>query len=96
MNKNLLVVALMAGAMLLTGCASKKDLQNCQTENQRLSSEYQDAKETIAANNARIKSLEEQLAAANSHADALQSSLDKSLDERQLQQREHREARGPD
>lgn len=65
--------------MLLTGCASKKDLQNCQTENQRLSSEYQDAKETIAANNARIKSLEEQLAAANSHADALQSSLDKSL-----------------
>ena len=79
MNKNLLVVALMSGALLITGCASKKDLQNCQTENQKLTTEYQNAKETIAANNARIKSLEEQLAAANSHADALQSSLDKSL-----------------
>jgi len=49
MKKNLLVLTLCAGALLMTGCASKKDLQNCQSENQRLSSEYQNAKETIAA-----------------------------------------------
>lgn len=79
MKKNLFVVALMAGALLLSGCSSKKELQNCQTENAQLTSDYNTAKTTIAANNERIKSLEEQLAAAKSHADALQSSLDKSL-----------------
>ena len=55
----------------MTGCASKKDLQNCQSENQRLTSEYQNAKETIAANNARIRSLEDQLAQAKASAAAL-------------------------
>ncbi|WP_077196225.1 OmpA/MotB family protein [Prevotella ihumii] len=79
MKKNLLILTLIAGSFLITGCASKKDLQNCQTENQRLSSEYQNAKETIAANNARIKSLEDQLAQAKASAAALQGSLDKSL-----------------
>ena len=79
MKKNLLVLTLCAGALLMTGWASKKDLQNCQSENQRLSSEYQNAKETIAANNARIKSLEDQLAQAKASAAALQSSLDQSL-----------------
>ena len=79
MKKNLLVLTLCAGTLLMTGCASKKDLQNCQSENQRLSSEYQNAKETIAANNARIKSLEDQLAQAKASAAALQSSLDQSL-----------------
>ena len=42
MKKNLLVLTLCAGALLMTGCASKKDLQNCQSENQRLSSECPD------------------------------------------------------
>ncbi|ATV52863.1 OmpA/MotB family protein [Prevotella intermedia] len=79
MKKILLVLTLCAGALLMTGCASKKDLQNCQSENQRLSSEYQNAKETIAANNARIKSLEDQLAQAKANAAALQGSLDQSL-----------------
>lgn len=79
MKKNLLVLTLCTGALLMTGCASKKDLQNCQSENQRLSSEYQNAKETIAANNARIKSLEDQLAQAKANAAALQGSLDQSL-----------------
>ena len=79
MKKNLLVLTLCPGALLMTGCASKKDLQNCQSENQRLSSEYQNAKETIAANNARIKSLEDQLAQAKASAAALQGSLDQSL-----------------
>ena len=79
MKKTILVLTLCAGALLMTGCASKKDLQNCQSENQRLSGEYQNAKETIAANNARIKSLEDQLAQAKASAAALQGSLDKSL-----------------
>ena len=79
MKKNLLTFTLVAEAILLSGCASKKDLENCQTENQRLTGEYQSAKETIAANNARIKSLEDQLAQAKASAAALQGSLDKSL-----------------
>ncbi|MDD7272614.1 MAG: OmpA family protein [Prevotella sp.] len=79
MKKNLLALTLVAGALLVTGCASKKDLENCQTENRRISSEYQNAKETIAANNARIKSLEDQLRQARESAAALQGSLDKSL-----------------
>ena len=79
MKKTILVLTLCAGALLMTGCASKKDLQNCQSENQRLTSEYQNAKETIAANNSRIRSLEDQLAQAKASAAALQGSLDKSL-----------------
>lgn len=79
MKKNLLIVALLTGAFLISGCASKKDLENCQSDNRRLNSEYQNAKETIAANNARIKSLEDQLAQAKASAQALQGSLDKSL-----------------
>ena len=79
MKKNILLLGLMTGVLLLSGCASKKELENCQTENKQLTSDYQDARQTIAANNERIKSLEEQLAAAKANVDALQSSLDKSL-----------------
>ena len=71
--------ALAIGCLVLSGCASKKDLENCQNENRQLTSEYQSAKETIAANNARIKSLEDQLAQAKASAAALQGSLDRSL-----------------
>ena len=39
-----LVMALMAGALLATSCASKKELQNCQNENKELSSNYQNTK----------------------------------------------------
>ena len=79
MKKNLLIFTMLTGTLVLTGCASKKDLENCQNENSRLSGEYQRAKETIAANNARIKSLEDQLAQAKASAAALQGSLDRSL-----------------
>lgn len=79
MKKNLLIFTMLAGTLVLTSCASKKDLENCQNENSRLSGEYQRAKETIAANNARIKSLEDQLAQAKASAAALQGSLDRSL-----------------
>lgn len=79
MKKITLFSALAIGCLVLSGCASKKDLENCQNENRQLTSEYQSAKETIAANNARIKSLEDQLAQAKASAAALQGSLDRSL-----------------
>lgn len=79
MKKRTLFSALAIGCLVLSGCASKKDLENCQNENRQLTSEYQSAKETIAANNARIKSLEDQLAQAKANAAALQGSLDRSL-----------------
>lgn len=79
MKKRTLFSALAIGCLVLSGCASKKDLENCQNENRQLTSEYQSAKETIAANNARIKSLEDQLAQARASAAALQGSLDRSL-----------------
>lgn len=67
------------GTLAFSSCASKKDLENCRTENNQLTADYQNAKETIAANNARIKSLEDQLAQARESAAALQGSLDNSL-----------------
>ena len=79
MKKRTFFSALAIGCLVLSGCASKKDLENCQNENRQLTSEYQSAKETIAANNARIKSLEDQLAQAKASAAALQGSLDRSL-----------------
>lgn len=79
MKKRTLFSALAIGCLVLSGCASKKDLENCQNENRQLTSEYQSAKETIAANNARIKSLEDQLAQAKASTAALQGSLDRSL-----------------
>ena len=33
-------MVLMAAALLTTSCASKKDLQNCQTENRELTANY--------------------------------------------------------
>ena len=85
MKKNVLFMALAAG-LLLSSCASKKDLVNCQTENKALQTSLQSAKEDLAAKNARVTSLEEQLAAQKkqlaeqkSAYAALQSSLDKSL-----------------
>ena len=79
MKKSLFIVALALGTLTFSSCASKKDLENCRTENNQLTADYQNAKETIAANNARIKSLEDQLAQARESAAALQGSLDNSL-----------------
>ena len=79
MKKSLFIVALALGTLAFSSCASKKDLENCRTENNQLTADYQNAKETIAANNARIKSLEDQLAQASESAAALQGSLDNSL-----------------
>ena len=85
MKKNVFLMALAVGLMM-TSCASKKDLANCQTENKSLTEKLQDAREDLAAKNARITSLEEQqrgmqqaLAAAEAKYAKLQESLDKSL-----------------
>ena len=79
MKKNIFVLATLAAALLVTSCASKKDLQNCQNENKELTANYQDAKEKLAASQARVSSLEDQLAQQKKDYAALQKSLDKSL-----------------
>ena len=85
MKKNVLFIALAAGLMM-TSCASKKDLANCQTENKSLTESLQSAREDLAAKNARIAALEEQqkgmqqaLATSEKKYTKLQESLDKSL-----------------
>lgn len=75
----LMVMAMMAVALMATSCASKKDLQNCQNENKELSSNYQAAKEKLAATEASLAAAQEQLASAKSDYAKLQGSLDKSL-----------------
>ena len=58
---NVFAIAMMAGLLTFTSCASKKDLDNCRLENRELTGNYQDAKEQLAASKARVASLEEQL-----------------------------------
>ena len=61
---NVLAIAMFAGLLTITSCASKKDLENCRLENRELSGNYQDTKEQLAASKARVASLEDQLAQA--------------------------------
>ena len=75
----MIVLAALAATMLVTSCASKKDLENCQNQNKELTTNYQDTKERLAASQARVSSLEDQLAQRKKDYAALQKSLDKSL-----------------
>jgi len=79
MKRNVLALSLMAGLLLVSSCASKKELENCRLENKELSGNYQDAKEQLAAANARVASLEDQLAQQKRDYASLQEMLDKSL-----------------
>ena len=86
MKKNVLMMTLLAGVLLVSSCASKKDLENCRLDNQNLQNEnkelntsYQVTKEQLAASNARVSSLEEQLEQSKQAYRSLQRSLDKSL-----------------
>ena len=73
------VMAMMAVALMATSCASKKDLQNCQSENRELTANYQATKEKLAAAEASLAAAQEQLAGAKKDYAKLQNSLDKSL-----------------
>ena len=79
MRTKIFMLSIMAAGLLMSSCASKKDLLNCQAENRTLTSNFQDVKEQLAASNARVTSLEEQLAQAKTAYARLQRSLDKSL-----------------
>ena len=77
---------MLSAGILLSSCASKKELASCQTENKSLSEKLSQTREDLAAKNARVTSLEEQLAAQKyalaeqkKIVASLQSSLDKSL-----------------
>jgi len=78
MKKTVFMVTLAAG-LLLTSCASKKDLLACQEDNKALQANYQDTKEKLAAANTRVASLQEQLAGLHETNATLQKSLDMSL-----------------
>lgn len=91
--KHYLLLPLLAGCVLLTGCVTKKqyvamqtDYNNLKTEHSSLKSDYQKAQVELAEGRATAKSLEDRLAEAKrNNAElqkayaALQGSLDKSL-----------------
>ena len=76
---NIFVMAMMAVALMATSCASKKDLQNCQSENRELTANYQATKEKLAATEASLAAAQEQLSSTKKDYAKLQNSLDKSL-----------------
>ena len=86
MKKSVLLMTLLAGLLLVSSCASKKDLEDCRQRSQtllqthkELNVSYQEAKEQLAAANVRVTSLEEQLKESKAAYVRLQQSLDKSL-----------------
>lgn len=79
MKQKTFIAALFAGLVLVSSCASKKDLDNCRLENKNLTESFQSTKEELAASRARVNSLEEQLAQQKKDYASLQNSLDKSL-----------------
>ena len=85
MKKSVFMISLVA-VVLMTSCASKKDLVACQEENKALQTNYQDTKAQLAVANSRVETLEkiqsglqQALQAAEAKYAKLQESLDKSL-----------------
>ena len=79
MKKIVFMVSLAVVSLMMTSCVSKKELVACQEENKALQANYMQAKEQLAASNARATSLEEQMKQQARSTAALQRSLDKSL-----------------
>ena len=78
MKKSIFMISLVS-VLLMSSCASKKDLAACQEENKALQSNYQNTKEQLAASTTRVASLEEQIAELRKSNATLQAALDKSL-----------------
>ena len=78
MKKSIFMMSLVS-VLLMTSCASKKDLVACQEENKALQTNFQNTKEQLAASTTRVASLEEQIAELRKANATLQASLDKSL-----------------
>ena len=79
MKKTIFMMTFAAAVVLMSSCASKKELVACQEENKTLQANYTDTKEQLAASKARVASLEQQLAQEEKANKALQNALDKSL-----------------
>ena len=79
MKMVLFFIDMVVGSAAISSCVSKKDLEACQTQNNRLNTQYQDAREQLAAANARINSLQQQLNSCESTNKSLQDNLAKSL-----------------
>ena len=86
MKKSILMMTLLVGLLLVSSCASNKELEECKQRSlgmmqsyKELNTSYQESKEQLAAANVRVSSLEEQLAQSKAAYERLQQSLDKSL-----------------
>lgn len=86
MKKGTLILSIAVLGLLMSSCASKKDLENCQNANKELNDKFLDTKdqltstkEQLAVSNERVANLEQQLQAAKRDYARLQKSLDKSL-----------------
>ena len=79
MKTKFVILTAAAGMMIISSCAGKKDLENCQLENKQLTENVQTLREDLAAKNSRVTSLEDQLREQKRVAASLQRSLDKSL-----------------
>ena len=78
MKKKIIVLAL--GAIVVFGsCVSKKELLACQTENKELGEKYVDVKEQLAAANARLAGLQDQLNQKTTDMMHLHTSRDNTL-----------------
>ena len=89
MKRNIFIMSLLAGSLMLTSCVTKKQFTDLQTSYNKLQSEntsYRDSVLQLAQSRATVKSLEQRLADEKSRNaelrasyNALQGSLDKSL-----------------
>lgn len=86
MRHSFLLLTVLAGSLLLPGCASKKKYTELQTKYDQLQGQYQDAQTKLAVKSVIVQTLEERIeeakranAALQADYAALQGSLDKSL-----------------
>ena len=86
MKKGALILSIAVLGLLMSSCASKKDLENCQNANKELNDKFLDTKdqltstkEQLAVSNERVANLEQQLQTSKRDYARLQKSLDKSL-----------------